>query len=561
MNTRTTARGRRLPGPQTTATGGGGVVAVNPGAATLDPGLEKLCHFTLDIGDSVLMGTRGSYNKRSHTYKDSFVNPATYRFWLSARDGLSAFRSRTVARIRARPKAGSRLAGWLDDRDHPRAPIEPGMGIPDWLDAYVWTVNQVGGKFSKREIVRRPLAPMDLATIDVPEVGTYDIQLRVVTTDNRYFERTMRVTFRAWFFASIGDSSASGEGNPMIDGDSDNHSLLGWPYCQAATLSMLLNTVTNKLGFKISVSMSDQPEWLEKRAHRSLTSGPAIAARALENRTARTLKGRIHSLDVITFVTVARSGACIRAGLLQPQSANGDFVGVGQVEELKRAANGRLLDVLMINIGGNDAGFSTVLSDMVAEDSVLKPSLKEAVLMALLGLPIGGDDASERKKIRDRLSKRLDPGGDVEQAFDELRGKVNELVAPGTGQVYITGYPIWLFDILEKGGTFGFKADGIFEGPDMDVTNADYTVILEQGRKLNELIKRKAGEQDFGWIYVEPSQEFRGRGYSSDHPLWHGATHSCDTQGDFDGTMHPTPEGHGEWAMQYVAAIRSNSMI
>ncbi|MBP2269244.1 hypothetical protein J3A64_004784 [Pseudarthrobacter sp. PvP004] len=397
-----------------------------------------------------------------------------------------------------------------------------------------------------------------MATIDVPEPGTYDIELRIVTDDNRYFERTMRITFRSWFFASMGDSSASGEGNPMVDGDSDDHSLRGWPLCQAATFANIVNTVGGVVGLPVTISMSDQPEWLEKEAHRSLTSGPALAARRLENRSARTLSGRIHKLDVITFVTVARSGAKIETGLLQPQGGASDFKGIGQIDELKQTANGRTVDVMMINIGGNDAGFSTVLANMVAEDSILKPSLSELILMGLLRLPIGGNDAAERQKIRDRLSVAIARGGPIEQAFDDLRDKVNELITPVTGKVYITGYPIWLFDTRDANGTLGFKADGVFSGPDMDVTGADYKAILAHGQDLNDLIERKAGE--FTWIYVEPSQAFRGRGYAATQSLWRGASRSCDIQGNFDGTMHPTAEGHGEWALQYAAAIRANSM-
>ena len=561
MNARATTTRRRITGGGATHGGGGGQV-VTPGQAVpvLDQGLEKLAHFTVEIGESVFLGTRGAYNQRTHKYKDSFVNPTKYRFFLSARDGVGAFANRTVARRRAMPSIGSHLGGWLDGRDHDVSPLPPGIGIPDWLNAYVWTVTKVGGGFAKREIVRRPIAPMELASVDVPEPGTYDIELRVVTDDNRYFERTTRVTFRAWFVASAGDSSASGEGNPMVAGDSNNHSLRGWPMCQAPTMTILLNTVTDKVGFKVSVAMADKPEWLEARAHRSLISGPAYAAAGIENRIARSLRGRVHNLDVITFVTVARSGAKIRDGLLGPQEGQDDFIGEGQLAELQRAANGRTVDILMLNVGGNDAGFSTVLSDMVSEDSVLKPSLRDFLLMVLLGLPVGGDDAAERRKIRDRLEERVRAGGDIEKAFDDLEGAVNVLVTPGTGKVYITGYPIWLFDseVKKADGSHEFRADGIFAGPDMDVTNADYGLILEQGTALNQMIERKAGE--FGWIYVEPSPEFRGRGYASKASLWRGATSSCDTQGDFDGVMHPTAAGHGAWALQFIKAIKKNSM-
>jgi hypothetical protein len=306
--------------------------------------------------------------------------------------------------------------------------------------------------------------------------------------------------------------------------------------------------------------MNNKPEWLEKAAWRSLTSGPAIGAQLVENRIARTRNGQIFDLDVVTFVTVARSGAKIIDGLLhtQTQPPNQDFIGVGQVDELKRTANGRQIDALMINVGGNDAGFAGVLLDLVKGDSVFSISLSRALLSLAIGIPLlgPGDDAQARADMKDRLAALLAPGGQIETDYELLKGEVDQLVPPGTGQVYITGYPYWLFE-SKKGGQYVFEADGVFTGPDLDVTGADYRVIEKSGSDLNALIERKAGE--FGWIYVPPSEEFRGRGYAASNSMWRGATDSCNTQGDFEGTMHPTDEGHAAWGLQYAAALRKHT--
>ncbi|WP_122263728.1 GDSL-type esterase/lipase family protein [Ornithinimicrobium cerasi] len=517
------------------------------GAPVHDPGLERLTHFLVTVGDPVYLGTRGGYSTRTHKYKDSFVNPKGYELHLNAREGLIAYRYRRIAAVkrRTKPRLGRDVEGWLDERNGDLAP--PGDGPPLYppeLHAFVWTVNEVRGSgFNSRNIVDRRKMPMELGAITIPGPGTYDISLRAVTIDNRYFERTNRVTIKEWFIASIGDSSASGEGNPMRDGTA--HPILGRPFCEGVTISKIID--------KKSVNMNNRVEWLEKEAHRSLTSGPAIAAQMLDSRYARSRRGSIHRVDAVTFVTVARSGAEIIDGLLhsQIQPPSSDFVGHGQVDELVETANGRTIDVLMINIGGNDAGFSGVLEDLVKGDSYFSLGLSKALFQAVTGIGNAGDDAAARRDMKKRLTALLAVGGQIEDDFDLLKSKIDAL-APRA--VYITGYPVWLFE--DSDGSF--KADGIFSGPDMSITPADYREILAAGSALNDLIKRKAGQ--FNWHYVPPSTEFRRRGYSSKRPLWQGATSSCLTQGDFDGTMHPNDEGAAAWALQFATEIRRHTM-
>lgn len=49
--------------------GGGTAVSGHQGPL---PG--KLTHFSLSIGDSVYIATRGGYSQRTHMYEDSFAN-------------------------------------------------------------------------------------------------------------------------------------------------------------------------------------------------------------------------------------------------------------------------------------------------------------------------------------------------------------------------------------------------------------------------------------------------------------------------------------------------------
>ena len=144
--------------------------------------------------------------------------------------------------------------------------------------------------------------------------------------------------------------------------------------------------------------------------------------------------------------------------------------------------------------------------------------------------------------------------GPLEMRYDTLRGLVNDLDATvGVGEVYITGYPIGLFDARTPAGQLGFKSCEIFEGPDMDLTAADGRMIKEHGHRLNELIARKARE--FQWHYVDVEKEFEGHGYCSNEAFWHKAAESCRHQGDFNGTMHPNAEGISVWAGKFAQAI------
>ena len=95
----------------------------------------------------------------------------------------------------------------------------PPLFPPD-LVAFVWTVTEDHGEFHERKIIERGDQPtMHLAFFTLPRVGSYKVRLRVVFSDGRFGERTVTVDFRDWFIVSLGDSSASGEGNPDVPGE------------------------------------------------------------------------------------------------------------------------------------------------------------------------------------------------------------------------------------------------------------------------------------------------------------------------------------------------------
>jgi len=192
------------------------------------------------------------------------------------------------------------------------------------------------------------------------------------------------VDLRDLLVVSLGDSVASGEGNP------DGRGL----------------------------------HWLEKRCHRSLRSGAAQAVRAVE-------QGDRHS--VVTFVPLACSGATIDVGLLgsydgvQPNRRLGPLP--PQLDVLERLR--RPIDAVLLSVGANDVNFGALVRFCVKMDDCWQhrfdpahplreagasfPSVAETERAALERLQAGYD------RLAARLARTVDPARTiVVQYFDPL---------------------------------------------------------------------------------------------------------------------------------------------
>jgi lysophospholipase L1-like esterase len=127
------------------------------------------------------------------------------------------------------------------------------------------------------------------------------------------------VQARDLLIVSIGDSVASGEGNPDVPDPFD-------------------------------------PQWLETRCHRSMRSGAAQAASAIASSDPHT---------AVVFLPLACSGASIPAGLIgpfagvQPNGRLGDLPPqLDQVEALERR---RHIDAVLLSVGANDVYFGPLV--------------------------------------------------------------------------------------------------------------------------------------------------------------------------------------------------------
>ena len=166
--------------------------------------------------------------------------------------------------------------------------------------------------------------------LDVPALGSYFVTLSVTSLDGKSASTVQEVTVRDLLVVSFGDSSASGEGNRASSG------------------------------------------WEDRRCHRSRTSGPALAAKYLEDADPKTS---------VTYLDFACSGASVTNGIIGPyygeqHNATEDAAPLEpQTDALVRAICGgrpawrcqssqqRPVDILTINIGVNDLRFSDLVKD------------------------------------------------------------------------------------------------------------------------------------------------------------------------------------------------------
>jgi Ca2+-binding RTX toxin-like protein len=162
----------------------------------------------------------------------------------------------------------------------------------------------------------------------IPSLGTWTVLARLVDSGGTEISSTTApITPVDYLITSVGDSVASGEGNPDTEGPKD---LGPFPFYQ--------------------------PVWEDKECHRSALAGPAQAAIRLERRDP-------HSS--VTFLHLACSGATVQAGLLGPYEGvepdPSDGPEPPQVARAVELAAGRPIDAMLVSIGANNAKFSTIV--------------------------------------------------------------------------------------------------------------------------------------------------------------------------------------------------------
>jgi hypothetical protein len=506
-------------------------------------------------------------------------------------------------RFGARPgRAAGPLGKELDGvDDHPPE-------LPDSIESYTWTVAErtdARGAFSTTVTKDREAPQPWRVSVTVPRTGSYEVHLTVQTTTGRVSNsKVFRI--RDTLMVSIGESFASGQGNPDLPAVPSKSQALS---CKQTTLLMLRDKgaevwddFQDKLaekggligkfaarrlqGIEDDVEMvehlaglvvdrvaefgrllfggssgpSPRPaRWQEPHAYRSYQSGPARAAYLLESESD-------NHADRVTFLSFARSGAEIQAGLFGPRTTGGGqpidgWIGnIGEIEELVNTVGDRPIDILHISIGGNDVRFSGTLTDVVAGDIPLLAAFTPWALVFQTG-----NDVDARREAVTEAERRL--GVLRRDGFPAL---VEAVTGLRPGQVFINEYPIGLFERMDThGNPVDDRGCGVFSGLDVDLSLADWLSIKQVGLDLNALIHEVAADPANGWILVDGiTEQFAGHGYCATADparpgpatnrrgsYFNSAEQSCRNQGDFEGTMHPNDYGHEVFAERIAALI------
>ncbi len=347
----------------------------------------------------------------------------------------------------------------------------------------------------KEYLFRTELATASASVTSAP--ATYTIQVEALNAQGRALhtgESAVSIPRRVPLIVSVGESLASGEGNPDEAGAAQGNQ------CEVQTSLMLAR--------ETKPAMLRQPQWLEAEDHRSLRSAPALAARMM-----------LKEWPYVVFLSFAKSGARITSN---PHDILDQLARVAQV------VGTYPIDALLISAGGNDIGFAVVLRKLTK----------------------GSATALRQRQIERRLdSLRTVLYPSVNPTITSLRLNV--------GRVIINEYPGGLFNDANNRPARGcgvFALNRLL--PWLVISENEAKMIDSAGRLLNAEVARAASRGR--WRLVDGIDEkFAGHGYCSGRSWYVFAENSCDRQGDFDGTMHPNAEGTLTIATAIAKELRS----
>jgi lysophospholipase L1-like esterase len=343
---------------------------------------------------------------------------------------------------------------------------------------------------------------------DGPQASTFDcaepINLRV-----RYGRQTVatvevssgpeapqrlstEITVRDIFIAGLGDSIASGEGNPdRAIALSDEGFCFRYYLATAASQYYRPSRAGYKGGRaceapdSLQVWQRQSALWFNSACHRSLYS--------YQTRTALALAVRYQHIAV-TYLPLACTGATIPDGLLGWQrarecpptksAANCSGSVNAQLDELRAAVSAakkrqpdRKLDLILLSIGANDINFSGLVADVIVDNST------ERVLFRRSGVMGSVEDS------RTALAR------DLPQSFGKLREALKPLVGDLSHVVYVSYANPTLADggTPCPGGRAGFDIHPSFNAEPQRLANVSSYVDREFLPQLKALALCQSG--------------------------------------------------------------------
>ena len=292
-----------------------------------------------------------------------------------------------------------------------------------------WTLDDGGGPTQSTFDCAEPVnfrARYGRATVAAVEVSSGPDAPQRITTE---------VAVRDIFIAGLGDSIASGEGNPDRP-----IALADEGFCFKAYLGMAYTQYyrPSRAGYKggraceapdsLQVWQRQSALWFNSACHRSLYS--------YQTRTALALAVQYPHIAV-TYLPLACTGATIADGLFGSQQArecpptksgaNCSGKVSAQLAELREAVTAakrrqpdRKLDLVLLSIGANDINFSGLVADVIVDTAT------ERALFRRSGVIGSVDDA------------RAAMARDLPQGFAKLREALKPLVGDMSRVVYVS---------------------------------------------------------------------------------------------------------------------------
>jgi hypothetical protein len=370
---------------------------------------------------------------------------------------------------------------------------------------YTW--KSVAGK-----LVRRGRAGCRVSQT-FPTEGGHPVRLVVRWPDGRIRRFDRRVVVQDWLVVSIGDSVASGEGNPDRAG-------------------------------RLLPGKRFRALWESARCHRSAKAGHAKAALDLE---------AADSHSTTTFVHLACSGAEIYKGLLGPyagidvdRSTKPPLL-LPQITELKQIAAQRRIDAVLLSVGANDVHFGPIIAHCLRHTRCMEHGFRPP------------DDERDSRNLPARPLSKI-----VEEALGRLPGAYARLAKQLSGvtardHVFIVDY----FDPTRDSNGEFCKRIGArlpFRHGQIDAEEAEWaaTKLLQP---LNATLGKAAAAA--GWTEVtEVAEAFRTHGYCARKPwIVHLSQSAAAQKGStvksrFKGGFHPNEEGHRKIAALTGLALK-----
>lgn len=350
------------------------------------------------------------------------------------------------------------------------------------IDSYRWEVAAAGS-----EVVRTLQGPrVDVSMAE----GDHEVVLTVGRgADTASVTGTVAV--RDHLIVVLGDSYASGEGNPesnFVTGGAFFDEVVGlWADDGGADPDAVV-------------------AFDHRRAHRSTLAAGAQAALELELADPR---------SSVTLVFLASSGAAIESGILGPHGGvvyelpEGGEVAPDLAPQLEELAGllgcggaagppacDRVVDALVVSVGGNDIGFGAIWGGLVALDPLLD---------------VGGAYDRLVEEVLVSAQERIDRLPDL---FEQLAAGVAAAVE--TEVVLVTAYPSATTTVADGRVVTCPEVAALLPGLEIDAAEldlADERVI----DPLNDAIAAAAA--DHGWVFVDGHLEaFQGHGMCGTAP-------------------------------------------